>query len=111
MLMLISRMKFQLTKPRSSYMGGYSLPFFHNANKLYRNLSYLVSLRLRFLGKVMSVERATGSSRQQDNEAQVSKDAPSVVKDASAPSHRYSGVPIAEKLGVDYPFPPHLEYV
>lgn len=50
-------------------------------------------------------------SKQQDNETQVSNDATSVVKDASAPSHRYTGDPIAEKLGVDYPFPPHLEYV
>lgn len=63
----------------------------------------------------MSVERASrviGGTKQQDNEREVKKDAASKVKDASVLSHGYIGsIPIAEKLGVDYPFPPHLEYV
>ncbi|KAH6755478.1 RNA-binding family protein [Perilla frutescens var. hirtella] len=77
---------------------------------------------LRFLGKVLSVERASKAiegTKQQDSERVVRKDATSMVTDASAPkgsSHDYTGSnihatePIAEKLGVDYPFPPHLEY-
>lgn len=65
----------------------------------------------------MYVERASRVTDQRDSEREVRKDAASMVKDASAPSHRYTGNgihagdPIAEKLGVDYPFPPHLEYV
>ncbi|KAH6777119.1 RNA-binding family protein [Perilla frutescens var. frutescens] len=77
---------------------------------------------LRFLGKVLSVERASKAiegTKQQDSERVVRKNATSMVKDASAPkgsSHDYTGSnihatePIAEKLGVDYPFSPHLEY-
>lgn len=73
---------------------------------------------LRFLGKVLSVERAsevTEGTKQQDSERVVRKDATSMVKDASAPKgsgHNFvdASEPVAEKLGVDYPFPPHLEY-
>lgn len=83
----------------------------------------LCGLRLRFLGKVLSVERAskeTEVTKQQGNEREVRKDPTSMVTDASAPkgsSHNYAGSnmhasePIAEKLGLGYPFPPHLEYV
>ncbi|KAL1554528.1 U11/U12 small nuclear ribonucleoprotein 65 kDa protein [Salvia divinorum] len=67
---------------------------------------------LRFLGKVMSVERANKveGTKQQDKEREVRKDAASVVKDASVGSSTHASEPIAQKLGIEYPFPPHLEY-
>ncbi|XP_042000282.1 U11/U12 small nuclear ribonucleoprotein 65 kDa protein-like isoform X2 [Salvia splendens] len=67
---------------------------------------------LRFLGKVMSVERANKGewTKQHDNEREVRKDAASVVKDVSSGSSTLASEPIAQKLGIEYPFPPHLEY-
>ncbi|POO00326.1 Splicing factor-like protein [Trema orientale] len=88
---------------------------------------------LRFLGKVLKAEKAS-KPPQDDNkphlgshEAQLSKDlvspAPasslvrnvSFAKDDAAEQVSKSGSlpaaePIAPRLGVDYPFPPHLEY-
>ncbi|XWS58474.1 hypothetical protein CRYUN_Cryun08bG0037000 [Craigia yunnanensis] len=80
---------------------------------------------LRFLGKVLSVERASKLS--EDNKAQqtgvqLGKDFPqsgSLVKDANLTRDLNQGSrsgsipasePIAPRLGVEYPFPPHLEY-
>ncbi|KAL3622639.1 hypothetical protein CASFOL_034050 [Castilleja foliolosa] len=71
---------------------------------------------LQFLGKVFSVERASKSidalKIEQEGETETRK-----VKHASVPgdnsrgsSYIYASEPIAGKLGVEYPFPPHLEY-
>ncbi|GFQ01850.1 U11/U12 small nuclear ribonucleoprotein 65 kDa protein [Phtheirospermum japonicum] len=68
---------------------------------------------LQFLGKVLSVERASkvidALKIKQEGETQTRK-----VKDAPdnsrGSSYIYATEPIAGKLGVDYPFPPHLEY-
>ncbi|KAI7731440.1 hypothetical protein M8C21_007810 [Ambrosia artemisiifolia] len=76
---------------------------------------------LRFLGKVLSVERATkpphDTSQQNNptagNDAMSSRDNASAATDSKQESMMKSLPtlePIAEKLGVEYPFPPHLEY-
>lgn len=74
-------------------------------------------LRLRFLGKVLSVERAStqphDTKSQQNNptsgnDAMLSRDESSLAKDAKRESLP-ALEPIAEKLGVEYPFPPNLE--
>ncbi|XP_038696741.1 U11/U12 small nuclear ribonucleoprotein 65 kDa protein isoform X3 [Tripterygium wilfordii] len=80
---------------------------------------------LRFLGKVLSVERATKANRdnrQQLSEPQLQKDFAqtisstkdgSVAKDPSDVSVLKAlpvSEPVAPRLGVDYPFPPHFEY-
>ncbi|EEF36954.1 RNA binding protein, putative [Ricinus communis] len=80
---------------------------------------------LRFLGKVLAAEKANNNKPNENNvltqsEAQIRKDhtlPTSVDKDASAmidTDGRSKSVPasepIAPRLGVDYPFPPHLEY-
>lgn len=73
---------------------------------------------LRFLGKVLSVERAStqphDTKSQQNkptsgNDAMSSRDESSLAKDAKRESLP-ALEPIAEKLGVEYPFPPNLEY-
>lgn len=75
---------------------------------------------LRFLGKVLSVRRASKQAGQ--TEAQGMKDfkqSTSKTKDAtlirdigssSKPGSVFADEPIAARLGVEYPFPPHLEY-
>ncbi|CAM8956779.1 unnamed protein product [Rhodiola kirilowii] len=80
---------------------------------------------LRFLGKVLSVERA---KKQEDNSGQaaggqVRKDvisSQSLAKGTSTNTGDSNssklgtspdGEPIAPRLGIEYPFPPHLEYV
>lgn len=76
---------------------------------------------LRFLGKVLSVERASRPTENSKNqcEAQAKKESTSSTSDAPigrGPSSEPKigslpgSEPIAERLGVDYPFPPHLEY-
>ncbi|KAI9121458.1 hypothetical protein K1719_008491 [Acacia pycnantha] len=76
---------------------------------------------LRFLSKVLSVERAGNPTEnsEQSSGSQPGKDSKSsVVKNAtiSKPLNDNSksrvppSEPIAARLGVDYPFPPHLEY-
>ncbi|KAI3523231.1 hypothetical protein L1887_01290 [Cichorium endivia] len=76
---------------------------------------------LRFLGKVLSVERANTPphDKTQQNKtisgtnATSSSDDADVAKDLKRESVSKSMSalePIAEKLGVEYPFPPHLEY-
>ncbi|KAK3151508.1 hypothetical protein QOZ80_3AG0246770 [Eleusine coracana subsp. coracana] len=68
--------------------------------------------RLRFLGKVLIVERANQPNA---NNAQVKHQdqSPSQAPNTSSLNQKdpsSSAEPIAPKLGVDYPFPPHLEY-
>ncbi|CAM8953750.1 unnamed protein product [Rhodiola kirilowii] len=79
---------------------------------------------LRFLGKVLSVER---EKKQEDNSGQaaggqVRKDvisSQSLAKETSTNTGDSNssklgtspdGEPIAPRLGIEYPFPPHLEY-
>lgn len=81
-----------------------------------------IVVRLRFLGKALSVERAskpTEGDKHKQSEPHLGKDSTFSVKDppgkdltaevklASLPGSE----PIAERLGINYPFPPHLEYV
>ncbi|WOK95903.1 hypothetical protein Cni_G04610 [Canna indica] len=74
--------------------------------------------RLRFLGKVLTVERAgkaNSKSADQKSESQSKKDSTSInpahLKESFLNQKKLStGEPIAPRLGVDYPFPPHLEY-
>lgn len=78
---------------------------------------------LRFLGKVLSVERASSNKPNLDNKLQSSEarndndfvPPSSLVKDATLTKDKTqrslpSAEPIAPRLGVDYPFPPYLEY-
>lgn len=76
-------------------------------------------ISLRFLGKILSVEKAskrTDEDKHRQSEPGTGKDSISLIKDgasykeldgSSLSYHRNE--PIAERLGVDYPFPPHLE--
>ncbi|CAN0863634.1 U11/U12 small nuclear ribonucleoprotein 65 kDa protein [Linum grandiflorum] len=75
--------------------------------------------RLRFLGKVLVVERAnkrneehrgkqSGDQGRKENVAPMSIGREFNVD--SKPGPFPGSEPIAPKLGVDYPFPPHLEY-
>ncbi|KAG0487868.1 hypothetical protein HPP92_006679 [Vanilla planifolia] len=74
--------------------------------------------RLKFLGKVITVDRAdkvTSKNANQQSAPTFSKDTSGastpLVKDSLARHKSFeSGEPIAPRLGVDYPFPPHLEY-
>jgi U11/U12 small nuclear ribonucleoprotein SNRNP65 len=85
--------------------------------------------RLRFLGKILLVERAkplSGNQNKDLNKTEYGQQAPpltnygltkeneqlagdATTKGASQGSI-FVGEPIAPRLGVDYPFPPHLEY-
>ncbi|XP_022744180.1 U11/U12 small nuclear ribonucleoprotein 65 kDa protein-like isoform X2 [Durio zibethinus] len=80
---------------------------------------------LRFLGKVLSVDRASKpreDNKPQQTGVQLGKDftqSASLVKDANLTRDLNQGSrsgsipasePIASRLGVDYPYPPHLEY-
>ncbi|KAG6513281.1 hypothetical protein ZIOFF_023594 [Zingiber officinale] len=74
--------------------------------------------RLRFLGKVLKVERAGKpnlKSADQKSDSQSKKDSTansSHLKESfTNQKNLTTGEPIAPRLGVDYPFPPHLEYV
>ncbi|KAL0929067.1 hypothetical protein M5K25_001007 [Dendrobium thyrsiflorum] len=75
--------------------------------------------RLRFLGKVLIVDRADKAISKNIKPKSVGlslKDASGTsmltTKDAFVhpKSMEFGGEPIAPRLGVDYPFPPHLEY-
>ena len=81
-----------------------------------------VLVRLRFLGKVLSVERASSNKPNLDNKLQSGEarndndfvPPSSLVKDATLTKDKTqrsipSAEPIAPRLGVDYPFPPYLE--
>lgn len=79
-------------------------------------------IRLKFLGKVLSAERASKPIENGDKSrgAQLGKDSKtSAVKNENVTKPidgdtKSGGLPIPEpiahRLGVDYPFPPHLEY-
>ncbi|XP_052202214.1 U11/U12 small nuclear ribonucleoprotein 65 kDa protein isoform X2 [Diospyros lotus] len=87
------------------------------ASQAYRQLNGLC-----FLGKVLSVERAgklelnnkhqQGAAESRKSSSSLSKDAPATrnVKEGSRLGMFPASEPIAERLGVDYPFPLHLEY-
>ncbi|KAL5707603.1 hypothetical protein ACHQM5_018490 [Ranunculus cassubicifolius] len=80
--------------------------------------------RLRFLGKVLTVERAKNLENDKNNNQQhhealqqppptTSLPAQPFTNNASStvnPPHKGVAQPVAATLGVDYPFPPHLEY-
>ncbi|CAL9088184.1 unnamed protein product [Musa acuminata var. zebrina] len=74
--------------------------------------------RLRFLGKVLTVERAGRANLKnadQQNECQSAKDSASAKtshlnESLVTQKNSSTGEPIAPRLGVDYPFPPNLEY-
>lgn len=76
---------------------------------------------LRFLGKVLSVEKASKHAHDtkhseieadKHNMSPTAKDYPILrgLHEGSKSGCVPTAEPIAEKLGVDYPFPPHLEY-
>ncbi|CAH9127474.1 unnamed protein product [Cuscuta epithymum] len=76
---------------------------------------------LRFLGKILSVERASkrteADKQHQQSVRGTGKDSINLIKDSASYKERdgsslsyLRNEPIAERLGVDYPFPPHLEY-
>ncbi|XP_066351382.1 U11/U12 small nuclear ribonucleoprotein 65 kDa protein-like [Miscanthus floridulus] len=71
--------------------------------------------RLRFLGKVLTVERANRPNandshlKHQDQLVHGASQVPS-ISSQNQKDHTSTAEPIASKLGVDYPFPPHLEY-
>lgn len=73
--------------------------------------------RLKFLGKVLTVERVGSNTKctdsQSDSQARRDSSGPasSSLKDSSNTRNPVcGGEPIAPRLGVDYSFPPHLEY-
>nr|CAD1828951.1 unnamed protein product [Ananas comosus var. bracteatus] len=91
------------------------------ANQALSQLNRYVILRLRFLGKVLTVERANQGNLKNSNQHQHHQDQLvkglshppiSLLKDSSKNTNNltHGGEPIAPRLGVDYPFPPHLEY-
>ncbi|EOA37483.1 hypothetical protein CARUB_v10011629mg [Capsella rubella] len=71
---------------------------------------------LRFLGKVLQVQRANkpneNKKSRQIEESMIKGNAFSTVvaNSDSKPEQMLSGEPIAPKLGINYPFPPHLQY-
>lgn len=83
---------------------------------------------LRFLGKVLKVEKASKTPNDDNNTTQIGTHEAKLRKDLISPTSAASfskdiGVeqvsrlgshpaaePVAPRLGVDYPFPPHLEY-
>lgn len=78
----------------------------------------MVLVRLRFLGKVLSVERAS-KPNEENKHKHFEAQSISSMKEAAVTRNQREGLnsgsvpaaePIAPRLGVDYPFPPHLEY-
>jgi U11/U12 small nuclear ribonucleoprotein 65 kDa protein len=69
--------------------------------------------RLRFLGKVLIVERASKITKNGQDETTKGKASASkpMQSDVSIKQNelKSGSEPIAPTLGVDYPFPPHLE--
>uniref|UniRef100_A0A0D9VTK0 RRM domain-containing protein n=1 Tax=Leersia perrieri TaxID=77586 RepID=A0A0D9VTK0_9ORYZ len=68
--------------------------------------------RLRFLGKLLIVERANQPNPNVKHQEQLA-DGTSQVPSTNSLNQKNPvscAEPIAPKLGVDYPFPPHLEY-
>lgn len=75
--------------------------------------------RLKFLGKVLSVERATSAPSKDDapeenattNEGAGTAPLPPPLPPSTSEAHQsHRREPISPSLGVDYPFPPQLEY-
>ncbi|GLJ53369.1 hypothetical protein SUGI_1137910 [Cryptomeria japonica] len=69
--------------------------------------------RLRFLGKILSVERAEPLNSVGRKEGEAEKQDPPLSKEnqqLTGDGPKFVGEPIAPTLGIDYPFPPHLEY-
>ncbi|XP_078160479.1 RNA-binding (RRM/RBD/RNP motifs) family protein isoform X2 [Carex rostrata] len=70
--------------------------------------------RLRFLGKVLIVERACKNSKigQDETTKEILSGSNPMQNKASINQNKLAAgsEPIAPTLGVDYPFPPHLEY-
>ncbi|XP_073304879.1 U11/U12 small nuclear ribonucleoprotein 65 kDa protein isoform X1 [Primulina huaijiensis] len=64
---------------------------------------------LHFLGKSLSVERARTVAENTDIQ-HGRKEVTYTLSQGSSDGFRRPSEPIAEKLGVDYPFPPHFEY-
>lgn len=76
--------------------------------------------RLKFLGKVLSVERATSAPSKDGvpeenattNEGAGTAPLPPPLPPPTSEAHQsHRREPISPSLGVDYPFPPQLEYV
>lgn len=76
---------------------------------------------LKFLGKVLTVERARElieDRKHQEREPQIRKDVvftnnstfATDLSDSSRRDSAHAREPISLKLGIEYPFPPHLEY-
>ncbi|KAL2930710.1 U11/U12 small nuclear ribonucleoprotein 65 kDa protein, partial [Bienertia sinuspersici] len=81
----------------------------------------LVLLQVAILGKVLSVEKSSKPS--EDDKYVKGESEKNILKslnkdnsqsrdkhDGSESANAHGAEPIAEKLGVNYPFPPHLEY-
>ncbi|KAI4979603.1 hypothetical protein ZWY2020_016356 [Hordeum vulgare] len=71
--------------------------------------------RLRLLGKVLILERANqpnAKNTSEKHQAQLAHGMPQVpsMNSPNQKSSTSTAEPIASRLGVDYPFPPHLEY-
>ncbi|VAI43124.1 unnamed protein product [Triticum turgidum subsp. durum] len=71
--------------------------------------------RLRLLGKVLILERANQPNAKNASEKhheQLARGVPQVpsMNSQNQKSSTSTAEPIASRLGVDYPFPPHLEY-
>lgn len=70
---------------------------------------------LRFLGKVLSVEKSTcedikHKNKNVEGESQKNTSKNKDMQQASSTPTLFPSEPIAHKLGINYPFPPHLEY-
>ncbi|KAJ4764341.1 RNA-binding 40 [Rhynchospora pubera] len=70
--------------------------------------------RLSFLGKVLAVERASQINKkaQDEKSEEILSGSKPVQNEASINQKKLTSgpEPIAPTLGIDYPFPPHLEY-
>lgn len=72
---------------------------------------------MKFLGKVLSVERATSKDGVPEDKATTIEGAgtaplpPPLPPPTNEVHQSHKREPISPSLGVDYPFPPHLEYV
>ncbi|CAM0908852.1 unnamed protein product [Alopecurus aequalis] len=98
-----------------SHYGATSIRPCSGKDEMAANQAQSLLNRLRFLGKVLIVERANqpnaknANEKHQDQLAQGMPQVPSM----NSQNHKNSAStsePIASRLGVDYPFPPHLEY-
>ncbi|KAJ4915041.1 U11/U12 small nuclear ribonucleoprotein 65 kDa protein [Raphanus sativus] len=74
---------------------------------------------LRFLGKVLQVQRATTNKPNENKKPRLNEESGkdgqtfsnvSSNNDSKSGQGLLAGEPIAPKLGINYPFPPHLQY-